>query len=100
VLHAATAAGAAVQVDVTVERGPGKLRLTVDDDGPGIPPAERAHVLGRFARGSGTRGQGSGLGLALVDQQVQLHHGALEIGDSPLGGARVQVRLPDPHPAR
>jgi signal transduction histidine kinase len=69
--------------------------LTVDDDGPGIPEAERQRVFERFARGSSARnGTGSGLGLAIAAQQAKLHRGRLELGESPLGGARFELSLP------
>ena len=71
-----------------------RVRFVVDDDGPGIPASEREHVLDRFGRGAGARGTGFGLGLALVAQQVQLHHGAITIGVSPTGGARIDIHLP------
>ncbi len=66
--------------------------LTVEDDGPGVPPADRERVFEPFARVEGTQASGSGLGLALVAQQVG-HHGArLQLDDSPgLGGARFRV---------
>jgi len=84
------------QVDVRLERdaGDGATLLTVDDDGPGIPQADRARVFERFARGSGAASSGSGLGLALVAQQAQLHGGSVTVGDSPAGGASLRVRLP------
>ena len=67
--------------------------LTVDDDGPGVPDADRARIFAPFARLESTNGEGSGLGLALVEQQVR-HHGArIDVGDSPLGGARFSVRF-------
>jgi two-component system sensor histidine kinase PrrB len=67
--------------------------LTVDDDGPGIPEADRARIFSPFARLDATNGEGSGLGLALVEQQVR-HHGArIDVSDSPLGGARFSVRF-------
>jgi signal transduction histidine kinase len=72
----------------------GAVRLTVDDDGPGIPRAERARALEPFARGAGATAPGTGLGLAIVAQQVALHDGALRLDDSDLGGLRVQIRLP------
>lgn len=79
---------------------PGRARLLVDDDGPGIDPAERERVLGRFARGSGARGEGTGLGLAIAAAQAVRHGGALTLQDSPLGGLRARVDLgsasPDP----
>jgi signal transduction histidine kinase len=72
----------------------GTLALRVDDDGPGIPRADRARVFERFVRGPGATSPGSGLGLALVAQQAQLHGGGVEVGESPAGGARFTVRLP------
>ena len=71
----------------------GGALLTVDDDGPGIPDADRARIFAPFARLESTNGEGSGLGLALVEQQVR-HHGArIDVGESPLGGARFSVRF-------
>ena len=67
--------------------------LTVDDDGPGIADADRERIFAPFARLESTNGEGSGLGLALVQQQVR-HHGArIDVGESPLGGARFSVRF-------
>lgn len=81
------------RVDVTLAVDDHTVRLTVDDDGPGIPLAERSRVFDRFARGAGAREPGSGLGLALVAQQAALHGGSAVIEDSPAGGARATVRL-------
>ena len=81
------------RVNVTLAVEDHMLRLTVDDDGPGIPVAERQRVFERFARGSGARAPGSGLGLALVAQQAAAHGGDAAIETAPLGGARVTVRL-------
>jgi signal transduction histidine kinase len=63
-------------------------------DGPGIPVAERVRLRERFARGSRTAASGSGLGLALVEQQAALHGGSLELATSRRGGllARLVVR--------
>ena len=75
----------------------GSLVLAVDDDGPGIPESERAVVLERFVRLDDARARdagGSGLGLAIVSEVVAAHGGQVTIADSPLGGARVEVRLP------
>lgn len=80
-------------IEVTLAVDNGKARLTVDDDGPGIPPAERDRVFERFARGGGARAPGSGLGLALVAQQAAAHHGRAVIDDAPGGGVRVTVEL-------
>ena len=82
-------------VRVTLRRLDGEcLLLSVEDDGPGIPSVDREHIFERFQRGSGAVGPGSVLGLALVAQQASLHDGSVELGDSPLGGASFEVRLP------
>jgi signal transduction histidine kinase len=75
----------------------GAAVLTVDDDGPGIPAAERRRVLERFVRLDDARardGGGSGLGLAIVAELVAAHGGTVGVAGSPLGGARVEVILP------
>jgi two-component system sensor histidine kinase PrrB len=77
-----------VQVEVT----PGVAIVRVDDDGPGIPPAERQRLLRRFERGASS--EGSGLGLALVAQVAAGHGGHVRISESDLGGARVELVLP------
>jgi two-component system sensor histidine kinase PrrB len=64
--------------------------VTVDDNGPGIPSADRQRVLERFERGGG---HGSGLGLAIAQQVALAHGGTVSIGASPLGGARVELSL-------
>ena len=92
--HGKAGAHQPVHVRATVEPSGDEVRFIVDDDGPGIPASEREHVLDRFGRGTGARGTGFGLGLALVAQQVQLHHGAIAIGESPGGGARIEISLP------
>ncbi|HEX2105289.1 MAG TPA: HAMP domain-containing sensor histidine kinase [Solirubrobacteraceae bacterium] len=68
--------------------------IEVEDDGRGIPPAERERVLEPFHRVAGTERAGSGLGLALVAQQARLHGAEVTVGDSALGGARVCVGFP------
>ena len=67
--------------------------LHVDDDGPGVAESERARIFEPFARVDGTQAPGSGLGLALVSQQVRTHGASIEVGESPLGGARFAVRF-------
>jgi signal transduction histidine kinase len=77
-------------VAVTLGAGP---TLVVDDDGPGVGEADRERIFEPFVRANGTRAPGSGLGLALVAQQVRDHGATIEVGRSPLGGARFSVRF-------
>jgi len=72
---------------------PQRLRLTIDDDGPGLPPDRREEVLRRGAR-LDENAPGSGLGLSIVDDLARAYGGALKLGDSPLGGLSVQLDLP------
>lgn len=88
---------AAGQVQVSLSEQGGEVVLTVDDDGPGIPAEEQERVFERFVRleeARGREGGGSGLGMAIVAEVVRAHHGMVTIGDSPLGGARIEIRLP------
>jgi two-component system, OmpR family, osmolarity sensor histidine kinase EnvZ len=73
------------------------LTVTVDDDGPGIPPEAREEVFKPFVRLDEARNQdegGSGLGLAIARDIARSHGGDVVLGDSPLGGLRATVRLP------
>ncbi len=75
----------------------GRVRVLIDDDGPGIPPAERALVFEPFYRREPSRSRetgGSGLGLAIAKQIVELHGGSITLSDSPAQGLRVIVELP------
>jgi signal transduction histidine kinase len=88
---------ATTRVDITLADRGGDVVLTVGDDGPGIPEAERQRVLKRFVRLDESRSRddgGSGLGLAIVDEVVRAHGGSISISQSPLGGARVEVTFP------
>ncbi|MEU2711462.1 HAMP domain-containing sensor histidine kinase [Streptomyces sp. NPDC007205] len=70
-----------------------QVAITVDDHGPGVPPAARGRIFERFQRGPDSAG--SGLGLTLVAQQTALHRGSVTVTDGPGGiGARFAVRLP------
>lgn len=69
------------------------LWLKVEDDGPGIAPDRRDALLQRGVRGD-ERVEGHGLGLALVQELVDAYGGELEIGESPLGGASVEIKIP------
>ncbi|MDH4111591.1 MAG: ATP-binding protein [Actinomycetota bacterium] len=75
----------------------GRAVLSVDDDGPGIDAADRERVFDRFVRLDAARARndgGAGLGLAIVRAVVEAHGGEVSLGESPLGGARVEVSLP------
>jgi len=67
-----------------------RVRLTVDDSGPGIPEGERGRVFDRFHRATDQPG-GSGLGLAIADAIVRATGGRWQIGTSPAGGASISV---------
>jgi len=93
---------AAHEVRIGLAARDGRAELWVDDDGPGIPPADRDRVFGRFTRldEGRTRGQGgTGLGLAVVRSIVARHRGTVRVQDSPLGGARVVIVLPVADPS-
>lgn len=71
--------------------------VEVEDDGPGVPPAERERVLERFYRVQGTVGEGTGLGLAIAQEIARVHRSRLVLGEGAGGrGLRVTVRLPGP----
>lgn len=87
---------AARRVEISTELEAGAAVLRVDDDGPGIPEADRARVFERFTRLSPGRSRddgGAGLGLALVRRVAEQHGGAVRADRSPLGGARLEVRF-------
>jgi two-component system sensor histidine kinase PhoQ len=70
-----------------------RLVLTIEDDGPGIAAADRDRVLGRGVR-TDERVPGHGIGLAMVQDTVELYGGTLAIDTASLGGARFTLRLP------
>jgi signal transduction histidine kinase len=78
------------RVVVRVFRRAGRAGITIEDDGPGIPEAERAHLFDRFHRASDYPG-GSGLGLAIADAIVGVTNGRWRIDRSELGGALMEV---------
>ena len=78
---------------VRVSVDPAGAAFAVEDDGPGIAEADRERIFEPFARVDGTDAPGSGLGLALVRQQVRAHGARIEVGASAAGGARFEVRF-------
>jgi signal transduction histidine kinase len=90
--------GDATRVQLSVISSSKGVEIAVDDNGSGVPEDERAAVFGRFHRGSTASRSGSGLGLALVAQQAELHGGTAALTVSPLGGTRLMLALPGPGP--
>jgi two-component system osmolarity sensor histidine kinase EnvZ len=84
-------------IAITGHRDHRYLTVTVDDDGPGIPPVMREEVFKPFLRLDDARNQdegGTGLGLAIARDIARSHGGDIMLGDSPLGGLRATVRVP------
>lgn len=88
--------GGASRVQLSAVSSRAGVEIAIDDDGVGIPEEERKVVFERFSRGSTASHSGSGLGLALVAQQAELHGGTASLEQSPLGGVRLLLRLPGP----
>ncbi|WP_051660442.1 sensor histidine kinase [Mycolicibacterium aromaticivorans] len=85
------------QIDVAIHNENGDATVTVADDGPGIPVADRVRVFDRFVRLDSSRsrgGGGSGLGLSIVAEIVAAHSGHITISARPGGGTVVTVQLP------
>ena len=98
--NAARHAGSAVAVSLTTvtdEHGGESVRLTVDDDGPGVPASDRDRIFERFVRLDDARERdrgGAGLGLAVVATVARSCGGEVTVADSDLGGARFVLTLP------
>jgi two-component system osmolarity sensor histidine kinase EnvZ len=91
------AARFANSIAITGHRDHRWLTVTVDDDGPGIPPSMREDVFKPFLRLDDARNQdegGTGLGLAIARDIARSHGGDIMLGDSPMGGLRATVRVP------
>jgi signal transduction histidine kinase len=80
-----------VTLEASVDRRRGTCTVTVDDNGPGVPPNARERIFQPFFT---SKKHGTGLGLALVQKIVVSHNGRVSVGTSPLGGARLQIVLP------
>ena len=80
-----------IDVHCEVDDGQRVLRVTVDDNGPGIPAEMRERIFRPFVT---SKRSGTGLGLALVQKIIVFHNGRVVAGASPQGGASFQVTLP------
>ncbi len=82
---------------LAVRSGQSVVTIAVEDEGPGVPEAERSRIFERFSRGSSTyrsaRVTGSGLGLSLAAENTALQRGRIWVEDRPGGGARFVVEL-------
>jgi signal transduction histidine kinase len=91
--NAIAAAGASGRVWVAIERDGANVLATVEDDGPGVPAAERERIFEGFVRLEPVRGPGAGLGLAIARRIAREHGGELTYSGRN-GGARFVLRLP------
>lgn len=90
---------AARRVSIRAERQDGQLALRIEDDGPGLPE-ERRHLVLQRGKRLDEKVAGSGLGLSIVKDIVELYGGRVVLGDAALGGLRVEVTLPAVTPPR
>ena len=87
----------AKNVRVDADHTGGALTVTIDDDGPGIPPERREDVFKPFVRLDEARNldaSGTGLGLSIARDIARSHGGDVTLSDSPMGGLRAIVRVP------
>jgi signal transduction histidine kinase len=88
-------------IRVSVRPDGDRVALIVDDEGPGVAPADRERIFSRFYRGSGvtvTETRGAGVGLAIVAEYVASMSGVVTVAEAPTGGARFIVSFPAAHP--
>ena len=84
---------AKTRITITAIPEDANLAILVDDDGPGLDPAKREHVLQRGVRAD-EEAPGSGLGLAIVRDLSEVYGGTVSLESSPIGGLRAILRLP------
>jgi signal transduction histidine kinase len=88
------------RIGLGAELADGTARLWVHDSGPGVPAHESRRIFERFARGEGARrGEGAGLGLAIVRAIAEAHGGRVELRSPPGDGATFTIVVPAGAPA-
>src|SRR5688500_1748438 len=88
--NAAEACGDAGALEITVAPDDGGVRVEISDHGPGVPPDIADRIFDPYFTG---KAGGTGLGLALVKQTVEMHGGTIQLRDTPGGGATFVVRM-------
>jgi signal transduction histidine kinase len=88
------AAGVDPRIEIRAYELDGNWRITVDDNGPGVPEDQRERVFGLMERNTSSDTPGLGIGLSTCRRIVDAHGGSIGIAESPLGGASVWVLLP------
>ena len=91
--NAAKHGGAGGRIQVSISQDGNEQVVRVRDFGPGIPEAELPYVKQKFYKGT-SKARGSGIGLAVCDEIINLHGGSFVIGNAQDGGAEVAIRLP------
>jgi signal transduction histidine kinase len=89
--EACETAGVAPRIEIHAHADDRVRRISVDDNGPGVPETARAKIFQPFFT---TRSRGTGLGLAIVQKLVVTHNGRVTVAESPLGGASFQIVFP------
>lgn len=90
-------------VEVTIVEEPGRLRIVIDDHGPGVPPDAIDKIFEPFFRVEESRGTtigSGGIGLAIAERSVRLHSGTMTASNREGGGLRVEMVLPNGHEVR